>query len=242
MPSRSVNVRLRNTLVVVVVGLVGAGLGALGFARGWWRAAHPELERFPVWGLDVSHHQGVIDWVTVASDRRVRFVFIKATEGGDWRDRRFSENWAAAKRAGLRVGAYHFYTFCTDPDLQAQNFLSVVPRDPEALPPVIDLEFGGNCQLRRSADEVRADVARLSEALARATGKTPVLYVTGQAYWAFVQHSDLHLPLWFRSIWQEPAEPPWLFWQFANREQVDGITGPVDMNVFAGDEAAFEWL
>lgn len=234
--------RLRNGLVVGVVAVLAAGLAALGLSRGWWRAAHPELERFPVWGLDVSHHQGAIDWARVAEDRRLRFVYLKATEGGDWKDKRFEENWSAARKAGLRVGAYHFYTFCTAPELQAQNFLAVVPRDADALPPVIDLEFGGNCQLRRSADEVRADVATLAEALARATGKTPILYVTGQAFWAFVQHRDLHLPLWVRSLWQEPTEPAWVFWQFANREQVDGITGPVDMNVFAGDESAFERL
>lgn len=227
--------------MVAVVGLAGAGLAALGLFRGWWRVAHPELERFPVWGLDVSHHQGAIDWDAVAKDRRVRFVFIKATEGGDWRDRRFAENWAAAKKAGLRVGAYHFYTFCTAPELQAQNFLSVVPRDSDALAPVIDLEFGGNCQLRRSADEVRADLATLSEALARATGKTPILYVTGQAHWTFVRGSALDLPLWIRDLTREPTEP-WVFWQFANREQVDGIEGPVDMNVFVGDETAFQRL
>ena len=123
-----VSPRSRRTLLVAVLGMAGAGLVALG----WWRDSSPALERFPVWGLDVSHHQGVIDWARVTEDRRLRFVFIKATEGGDFRDRRFAENWAAAKRAGLRVGAYHFFTFCTAPELQAQNFLAVVPRDRQA--------------------------------------------------------------------------------------------------------------
>ena len=233
-----VSPRSRRTLLVAVLGMAGAGLVALG----WWRDSSPALERFPVWGLDVSHHQGVIDWARVTEDRRLRFVFIKATEGGDFRDRRFAENWAAAKRAGLRVGAYHFFTFCTDPVLQARNFLGVVPNEPDALPPAIDLEFAGNCQLRRTAAEVRADVTAVAEALARATGKRPILYLTSQAAWAFEREGDLHLPRWVRSLGREPTEHHWLFWQLANQEQVDGIIGPVDLNVFAGDEEALERL
>jgi lysozyme len=225
-------------LLVLVVGLV-AGLG---LSLGWWRSNHPDADRFSIWGLDVSHHQGAIDWLTVAKDPRLRFAFIKATEGGDFRDTRFAENWRAAKAAGLRVGAYHFFTFCTDPVLQARNFLGVVPNEPDALPPAIDLEFGGNCQNRKTPEEVRRDVLLLAAALERGTGKKPVLYVTGQAFWTFVDRSEVPLPLWFRDLWAEPKHPTWLFWQFANREQVDGITGPVDMNVFRGDETAWREL
>ena len=128
----------------------------------------------------------------------------------------------------MRVGAYHFFTFCADPALHSQNFLTVVPKDADALPPAIDLEFGGNCQNRKTPEEVRRDVLVLASALERGTGRKPVLYVTGQAYWTFVERSALTLPLWFRDIWTEPSVPGWVFWQFANREQVDGITGPVE--------------
>ncbi len=42
----------------------------------------------------------------------LRFAYVKATEGGDWTDPRFEKNWREARRAGLRVGAYHFFSFC----------------------------------------------------------------------------------------------------------------------------------
>ena len=65
------------------------------------RLNNPPADRFPVQGIDVSHHQGVVDWERVASNRAIRFVYIKASEGGDFRDASVTENWDGARRAGL---------------------------------------------------------------------------------------------------------------------------------------------
>lgn len=67
-------------------------------------------EEFPVQGFDVSHHQGDIDWKQI-SPKRYQFVYLKATEGGDFQDRKFQHNWLAAREQGLRVGAYHFTAY-----------------------------------------------------------------------------------------------------------------------------------
>ncbi|MGO8499592.1 GH25 family lysozyme, partial [Rhizobium ruizarguesonis] len=50
----------------------------------------------PIQGIDVSHHQGDIDWNVVASQANVRFALMKATEGGDNRDSKFADNWQRA--------------------------------------------------------------------------------------------------------------------------------------------------
>ena len=62
-------------------------------AIGWWAGTHwfEPGWRYDVLGVDVSHHQGSIDWPTLAQDRVV-FAYIKATEGGDFQDPRFAEN------------------------------------------------------------------------------------------------------------------------------------------------------
>lgn len=91
-------------------------------------------------GIDVSHHQGDIDWQRVAADD-VAFAIIKATEGGDHIDDAFATNLSEARAAGLVVGAYHFFTFCRPGADQAKNFLAVVPRGEPMLPPVVDIEF-----------------------------------------------------------------------------------------------------
>lgn len=90
-------------------------------------------------GVDVSHHQGNIDWKIIAQ-QGIHFAYLKATEGGDFKDTKFQKNWQEAKKTGLRVGAYHFFTAKTDGNLQAENFIHSVPLDNDMLPPVIDVE------------------------------------------------------------------------------------------------------
>ena len=108
--------------LVVVLGLVGAGLAFYYFNYSPDRTIHS------LRGIDVSHHQGVVDWGRVAKSD-VAFAILKATEGGDYVDETFARNLAGAQAAGLVVGAYHFFTFCRPGAEQAANFLKVVPRD-----------------------------------------------------------------------------------------------------------------
>jgi lysozyme len=229
-------------LLVPLGAMVALGLGGLGLSRGWWRVNYPDPERFPVRGIDVSHHQGPIDWPTVASEPHLAFAYVKATEGGDWTDPRFAENWREARRAGLRVGAYHFFTFCRPPLDQARHFLSVLPRDAGTLPPAVDLEFGGNCSRTPEQHALRRDLAVWLQAVEQATGSRPVIYVTREAYDAFLDGGDVDHPIWIRDIWAEPRLPNgvrWALWQFANRGRVRGIDTVVDLNVFAGSPEAF---
>ena len=108
---------------------------------------NPDKKRFPIRGIDVSRFQTEIDWQLI-NNENIRFIFIKATEGADYRDPAFAENWSKSKQTGLIRGAYHFFTFCRAGKEQARNFIETVPVEVEMLPPVIDLEFGGNCSPR----------------------------------------------------------------------------------------------
>jgi lysozyme len=83
--------------VVSVVLSGSAGLWARFAAAPAWRPALQHAERF---GIDVSNHQGSVDWSRVAADD-IRFAYVKATEGGDFVDSRFAANWAGARAAGL---------------------------------------------------------------------------------------------------------------------------------------------
>ena len=102
--------------------------------------ARLSLDNYPVRGIDVSHHQGEIDWHKIKS-QNISFAYIKATEGGDFKDPQFKKNWDHALEAGLRVGAYHFFRPETDGVLQAENFISSVPEYKNMLPPAIDVEI-----------------------------------------------------------------------------------------------------
>lgn len=76
----------------------------------WFPDHRPALRVGERYGVDVSNHQGVIEWERVSADG-ISFAYIKATEGGDHVDAQFYANWRAAATAGLDRGAYHFFTF-----------------------------------------------------------------------------------------------------------------------------------
>ena len=121
--------------------LVALGIGGWQYAIRW----HPDDARYPSQGIDVSHHQGAIDWKLLPA-QGVDFAYIKATEGADHRDTRFFDNWAGAQRARIPHGAYHFFTLCQPGARQAAHFIAVAPREADALPPALDLERMGPCR------------------------------------------------------------------------------------------------
>lgn len=216
---------------VAVVVLITAGiLAAIGF---WYfRAFSPDRQRYPIRGIDVSHHQGKIDWRRVAADD-VAFAVIKATEGGDYVDDIFATNFTEARDAGLIVGAYHFFTFCRPGADQARNFLAVVPRGQPMLPPVVDIEFGGNCPRRLTPEELRTELNAFLEPVEAQFGKPAIIYLIGEAvdlYEAVMPRRER----WVRSLVLHPGNEDWVYWQYHNRGHVDGIEGAVDLNVLQG--------
>lgn len=226
---------MRKVAALAVLGGTGACL-----LYAYYAFYQPDPARFPIQGIDVSHHQGPIDWPKVAKSN-VAFAYIKATEGGDFRDKRFGDNWKDAKAAGIVRGAYHFYTLCRAASFQAANFSAVVPREAGALPPALDLEFGGNCAARPAVEAVKSELGQFSDAIFAAYGVRPVLYVTRDFLKAYGDALPEHSGLWIRSIAWAPyrSEGPWVFWQYHNRGSVTGIQGPVDRNVFHADREAF---
>src|SRR5262245_44920741 len=196
---------IRLALLLAIACAGGVALAALGHAQGWLRVNDPDRARYPLWGIDVSHHQGPIDWQVVASEPNLVFAYLKASEGGDWRDPRFAENWRGARAAGLKVGAYHFFTFCRAPLAQAANFLAVLPRDADALPPVVDVELVGNCRARPSSEGLRRDLRVFVDAVGKELRRTPIVYLTTEARDAFFAGAEIGHPYWIQSLESEPA-------------------------------------
>ena len=200
----------------------------------------PSRRKYPVRGVDVSHYQGDIDFETIAQ-QGMSFAFIKATEGSGTVDERFAENWENARSAGLCVGAYHFFSFDSPAQTQADNFIAAVPYAEDALPPVIDLEFyTSSTRDQLSAETVREMLRVLLSRMEEAYGKTPVIYTTGTCYSEYLEDADLGTDyfLWIRSVLTPPASSlDWTFWQYNPRGLLEGYTGGeqyIDLNVFRG--------
>ncbi len=189
----------------------------------------PGLRSGEVYGIDVSHHQGEIDWAAVAADD-ISFAYIKATEGGDWVDTRFEQNWSEARAVGLNVGAYHFFRTCTDGALQAENLLRVVP-DVPSLPIAIDVEGHGRCGEGVTDADIRRELETLVDVVEAERG--PVVFYVLEGFDAF-EDVFADRERWQRSIGLRPSNDDWYVWQQSFTAAVDGIDGPVDLNIGSG--------
>jgi lysozyme len=236
--------KLRISIAIGGLLAIAAIFGTL-FFHGILPIHRPSRDRFPIQGIDVSGHQGEIDWTKI--DRRsVNFVFMKATEGGDFKDKQFQRNWLGAKNAGIARGAYHFFTFCKAGALQAQNFIDTVPVDRSALPPVIDLEFGGNCKRRLSQAELDRELTDYIQKVTTVYRQQPILYVTHDFYRVYLQGKFTKYAIWISDFYTTPDlnrdDREWLFWQYSERGRVAGVDTLVDLNVFNGTIDRFQEL
>jgi lysozyme len=202
-----------------------------------------------VQGIDVSKYQLDIDWLEVKK-AGTRFAFIKATEGGDHLDSSFRDNWDGAKEAGVPRGAYHFVFWCRPAKDQIRWFIRNVPKDPDALPPVLDVEWNHKSSCRKpSPEKARAKMREMLKAFHAHYGKKPVIYTD------ITFHEDVlegttefdDYPFWVRSVAAKPharyENRPWEFWQFTATGRVPGIRGDVDRNAFFGSEKQFrDWV
>jgi lysozyme len=243
---------LKAAALAVSIGLLAVSCGTVTpdyYPRKSDAKPHPGVAKaktLPIHGIDISRWQADLDWAQVR-DAGTRFVFIKATEGGDHLDPNFARNYAGAKAAGIPVGAYHFVYWCRPAQEQAQWFVQHFPRDEDALPPVLDVEWNGHsttCARKIPREQALEKIKLMLTELERHTGKRPIIY-TDITFHAEVLEGELNdYPFWIRSVAAEPHERysnrRWTFWQYTTTGRVPGIRGDVDRNAFHGSERQWE--
>lgn len=188
-------------------------------------------------GIDVSHHNGIIDWSAVVSTG-IGFAYAKATEGTSVQDSQFQVNYAAIRANGILRGAYHFFHPGADPIEQADNFLAMAKLLPGDLPPVLDIEVNDG----QTAEIIVDRLADWLDKIEQALGRTPMIY-TSAGFWignlagskAFTRY-----PLWVAHYTTRPtpALPPgfsnYVVWQYSELGQIAGVVGTVDLDRFNG--------
>lgn len=132
-------------------------------------------------GIDVSHHQGKVDWTKISKDPSIKFAYIKATEGRTMTDARFSYNARNASKNGILVGAYHFYSLTSSPEEQFKNFKKTCPKGSTDLIPMIDVEPRGKLTNER-VRKVCHDVRIIADLMEDYYGKKPMLYCSIAMY------------------------------------------------------------
>jgi lysozyme len=198
--------------------------------------APPECKLGPTTaGIDVSYYQGDIAWSRV---RRagVQFAFIRVSDGSTIRDSQFTANWSGARHASVLRGAYQFFRPEEDPIEQANLLINALRAHGRGeLPPVIDIEVTGGLPLATVVANARLWIEQVRSQL----GVEPIVYTNyGMFRWGGAEPLARQL-LWLAHYTDQcPSIPPpwreWTFWQYSENGVVDGIDGPVDLDVFAG--------
>lgn len=193
-------------------------------------------------GLDISHHQGYIDWDSVATSKHpIEFVFIRATDGSRILDREFHRNWEESQGKNFIRGVYHFYRPNQSSTSQFNLFKSHVYLRKGDLPPVLDLErnslFGRENLLRGVKNWLK-----LAE---KHYGIKPIIYANldfYKRYFTSKEFKSYHFWIAAYSGRHRISDVPWSFHQFTEFIYVKGIEGNVDGDDFNGDRKALEKL
>ena len=181
-------------------------------------------------GIDISHHQGNIDWKAVSRHKNLKFVYIKATEGGTYLDPKYEHNIKKARRRGMKVGSYHFMRTTSSVWHQFINFMAHVDPKKQDLIPMIDVEECKNWTSEQLADSVNL----LSQLIEKVYKQKPIIY-TGQHFFNQLLAKRLNKhPLWIARYSKTPptVSAPYIIWQFTEKAQIPGIPTPVDLNIF----------
>ncbi|GAA1417436.1 hypothetical protein GCM10009662_69450 [Catellatospora coxensis] len=205
---------------------------------------------YPVTGIDVSHHQGTINWDKVA-DKGAKFVYAKVTEGVHYVDASFKDNHSGARKNGILFGAYHFARpDKTNGRTQADFFLDRAQyrNDGRSLPPMLDIEWPyklggklvapGPCWGKSKSELVRF-IRDFTQRVRERTGSATMIY-TNPNWWnpCTGKNADFGDHYLFISSYTDKVRglpagwDRWTLWQYANHGKLPG-----DQNVFNGTMA-----
>ena len=197
--------------------------------------------KYQIHGIDVSHHNGIIDWQKVKKmrfsdeDLRLEFCFLKATEGMNHSDKQFERNWKRLGELGIRRGAYHFFIPWREPKGQAMNFINSVKLKKGDFAPVLDIEQNS----LKSDNQIVNEIEIWLDIVQKHYGVKPIIYTNPTFYKKFIKGNFDEYPLWIADYSKETLKgygsSLW-FWQHTQKGWCEGVKGTVDYNVFLGSK------
>ena len=184
-------------------------------------------------GIDVSEHQGVIDWAKVAKDG-VQFAVIRAGYGRELsqKDKQFERNYAGAKAAGIKVGAY-WYSYANSVERgerEARTCLKVLEGKCFELPIFFDQEYEKS--ILALSNKTRTDIVLKFLETVKGAGRKVGLYSSTNFITTKLQANRLTAyPLWLAEYGSKLhyTGKAWA-WQYTSKGRVNGIKGNVDCN------------
>ena len=189
-------------------------------------------------GIDVSHHQGQIDWKKVKIAKPdLAFIYVKCSEGKTYKDPCFVKNVKGATSQGYKVGAYHYFRMTSSAHDQFRNFKAQMDRVTLDLIPMVDVETND----KRPRKELQDSLQVFLNLIEKAYGKKPMIYGTQRSYNSYCAPEFNDYPLY---IGKYSASKPvvigpshYTIWQFSETGTIKGFKGGVDLCRFHPDKS-----
>ena len=180
-----------------------------------------------VWGIDLSHHQGDINWDQVDRNDRPQFIFFKVTEGNNLTDSKYSDHIKNARKLNIPCGAYHFFGYQSDGKSQALHFIRNAKLQKGDLHPVLDVEF--TKRTRRAKMNITKEIKAFCTEIYKAFKVYPIIYCNKSYYEKYLKVACKDYNFWVCDYRKQP-KMNWVFWQHTDKGKVNGIRGTVDKN------------
>lgn len=187
---------------------------------------HPQTDS--AWGIDISHHQGTIDWSKMNGDKRPDFVFLKTTEGTHFTDNRFEDYKEHLIKLAIPFSGYHFMRFNKNGEDQANYFLRKAQPKKGQLIPVVDIEY----QRHLYTDEIaQRNIDLFMETIRSAIGVYPIVYCEEKYYHKYLKKKYKgKIILWIANYKRMPTSA-WDIWQKTDKFQHPSFKKRIDYNI-----------
>ncbi len=192
-------------------------------------------KKYPVFGIDISHYQGAINFEALEQmsleNDSVQFVYIKATEGENFKDSRSSENAKGCSMYNLKYGFYHFYSPYTAATIQATFFCEIIKEYNFDLIPVIDIEEKGDLSKTALLDSINIFLNVVENNLSM----RPMIYTYSSFFNTNFNGKNFNDELFWIANYNRSnplmKKDNVVAWQFSEKGTINGINTPVDLNV-----------
>jgi lysozyme len=179
-------------------------------------------------GIDVSKHNGEINWKKVSKINQIEFVYVKATEGATHQDSKYQKNFDGAKKAGFNVGSYHYFSTKSPVKAQFDNFVKYAKKNEQDLIPLIDVEEIGRFSKKKLQDSLTEFLTMVEEHY----GVKPMIYSGNSFYNDNLAPQFNNYPLMIGKYGKNKpvikGGGKYTIWQYSDKELITGKF--VDLN------------
>lgn len=181
--------------------------------------------------VDISHHDAIADWS--ALKRAASGLYMKATEGGSYVDPMLGAYAAAAAKAELPIGFFHYFWPTNDPNdaiRQADHFYHTIQPYGYTFYPALDVEEENNL----TPAVLTASVLAFAKEFEHVSGQSLLIYCSSKFADKYLSDASLRkYGLWVADYnGREPSRAgAWnthVMWQYTNRASIAGVPNPMD--------------